>query len=55
LSAERAESTRRLMERSGIESKRFYRIEGVADTQHFIPENPEDPRNRRVSITVLAE
>ncbi len=55
LSAERAESTRRLMERSGIEGGRFYRIEGVADTQHFIPENPVDPRNRRVSITVLAD
>lgn len=53
LSAERAESTRRLMERSGIEGQRFYRIEGVADTQHFVPENPMDPRNRRVSITVL--
>jgi len=53
LSAERAESTRRLMERSGIEGKRFYRIEGVADTQHYVPENPMDPRNRRVSITVL--
>ncbi len=53
LSAERAESTRRLMERSGIDEQRFYRIEGVADTQHFVPENPLDPRNRRVSITVL--
>jgi chemotaxis protein MotB len=53
LSAERAESTRRLMERAGIEGGRFSRIEGVADTQHFVPANPMDPRNRRVSITVL--
>lgn len=55
LSAERAETTRRLMERSGIEAKRFSKIEGVADTQHYIPDSPLDPRNRRVSITVLSE
>jgi chemotaxis protein MotB len=53
LSTERADATRQLMQKSGIESARFARIEGVADTDPFLPENPADARNRRISITVL--
>ena len=53
LSTERADATRQLMQKSGIESARFARIEGVADTDPFMPGNPADPRNRRISITVL--
>jgi chemotaxis protein MotB len=53
LSAERADSTRQLMQAEGISAKRFSRIEGVADTNPKMPDNPADPRNRRISITVL--
>ncbi|PUE56621.1 hypothetical protein B9Z36_09995 [Limnohabitans sp. Rim8] len=53
LSAERAEVTRALLEKSGIKESRFARIEGVADTDPFNPKDPRDPRNRRMSITVL--
>jgi chemotaxis protein MotB len=53
LSAERAEVTRALLEKSGIRESRFARIEGVADTDPFNPKDPRDPRNRRMSITVL--
>jgi chemotaxis protein MotB len=53
LSAERADATRRLIQFAGIASGRFARIEGVADTEPFIRQNPADPRNRRVSITLL--
>jgi len=53
LSTERADATRQLMQGSGLGNQRFQRIEGVADTAPFIPANPADPRNRRVSITVL--
>jgi len=53
LSAERADATRRLMESQGVAPGRFSRIEGVADTAPRVPANPADPRNRRVSITVL--
>jgi chemotaxis protein MotB len=53
LSAERAEATRQLLEKSGIPGQRFTRIEGVADTDPFNPKDPRDPRNRRMSITVL--
>ncbi len=52
LSAERAESTRQLLERQGVAQGRFARIEGVADTEPFNPADPADPRNRRISITV---
>ena len=53
LSAERAEATRAQMERQGVASTRFARIEGVADTMPFNPNDPLDPRNRRMSVTVL--
>ena len=53
LSTERADATRQLMQGSGVPYNRFQRIEGVADTAPFVPNNPSDPRNRRVSITVL--
>ncbi len=53
LSTERADATRQLMQGAGIGSNRFTKIEGVADTAPNIPNNPADPRNRRVSITVL--
>jgi chemotaxis protein MotB len=53
LSIERAEATRRMLEQAGMSSGRFARVEGVADTAPFAPNNPSDPRNRRISITVL--
>jgi chemotaxis protein MotB len=53
LSAERAEATRAQMEKQGVAGARFARIEGVADTMPFNPNDPLDPRNRRMSVTVL--
>ncbi len=53
LSTERADATRQFMQSQGISPDRFSRIEGVADTNPKVPGNPADPRNRRVSITVL--
>jgi len=53
LSTERADATRQFMQSQGISADRFSRIEGVADTNPKVPGNPADPRNRRVSITVL--
>jgi chemotaxis protein MotB len=52
LSAERAETTRALLEKKGVNASRFAQIEGVADTAPFNPNDPKDPRNRRISITV---
>jgi chemotaxis protein MotB len=53
LSSERADSTRQILQGAGINANRFKSIEGVADTAPYVPNNPADPRNRRVSITVL--
>jgi len=52
LSAGRAEATRQALMRNGIGEDRFRRIEGVADREPLIKDNPHDPRNRRISITV---
>ena len=48
-----ADATRKVLQASGLPYDRFQRIEGVADTAPYVPNNPADPRNRRVSITVL--
>lgn len=53
LSTGRAEATRRRLAQGGIVEPRFNRIEGVADREPMIAANPADPRNRRVSITLL--
>lgn len=53
LSTTRADATRRLLMGAGIPGSRFRRIEGVADTDPFVKDDPADPRNRRISITLL--
>jgi chemotaxis protein MotB len=52
LSAGRAEATRQALMREGIGDRRFRRIEGVADREPLIEDNPQDPRNRRMSILI---
>ncbi len=53
LSSGRAEATRRRLFAGGVPEERFNRIEGVADREPMIENNPADPRNRRVAITLL--
>jgi chemotaxis protein MotB len=53
LSAERAEETRKLIGKKGVPESRFAKIEGVADSAPYNPNDPKDPRNRRISITVM--
>jgi len=53
LSAGRAEATRQAMLRAGIREDRFFRIEGVADRELLVKDNPQDPRNRRISILMM--
>ena len=52
LSSGRAEATRRALADAGIPNSRFSRIEGVADREPYVPADPYDPRNRRMSITL---
>ncbi|MCX8026980.1 MAG: OmpA family protein [Thermodesulfovibrionales bacterium] len=53
LSAERASSARRELELSGIDTNRIARVVGYADTELLFPDDPTDPRNRRISLIVL--
>jgi chemotaxis protein MotB len=53
LSSGRAEATRRRLALGSIPESRFERIEGVADREPLVTNNPADPRNRRVAITLL--
>ena len=53
LSAGRAETTRQALLKSGVTENRFRRIEGVADQEPLLADNPTDPRNRRMSILLM--
>ena len=53
LSADRANSARRLLDASGLRARQVVRVVGHADNDLLHPENALDPQNRRVSILVL--
>ncbi len=52
LSADRANSARRLMQDNGIHPEQISYVRGYADRQLRKPDNPMDPANRRVSLVV---
>jgi len=52
LSTARAEATRRALVLQGVDTRRFARIEGVADREPYNPVDRFDPRNRRMSVTL---
>lgn len=52
LSADRANSARRVMERAGLHRNQVKGVRGYADTRLRIARDALDPRNRRVSIIV---
>ena len=53
LSAGRAEATRQALIGEGLGEARYRRIEGVADREPLVRDNPTDPRNRRISILLM--
>ena len=53
LSSDRANASRRVLVESGIDPSRLKTVEGKADTEPFVKENPLDPQNRRISIVLL--
>lgn len=55
LSTGRAHTARRVFEPVGIQPQRLLEVWGFADRQLLHPADPEDSRNRRVSITLLSE
>jgi len=55
LSLDRADATRRVLVAAGLDQGRIATVIGKADTEHMFPQAPRDPRNRRISITLLRE
>jgi chemotaxis protein MotB len=55
LSADRANSSRRVLLKAGIESKKLSNVVGKADTEHLKTDNALDPQNRRISVILLRE
>lgn len=53
LSSGRANSARRILMGAGVNVDRIRRVEGLADRDHLINEEPNDSRNRRISVTLL--
>ncbi len=52
LSADRANSARRLLQQNGVRTDQVTQVRGYADQMLRVKNNPTDPSNRRVSILV---
>jgi len=52
LSADRANSARRLMQLSGLRDDQISQVRGYADQKLRVPGNPLEPSNRRISLIV---
>jgi chemotaxis protein MotB len=52
LSADRANSARRLLQQDGVRSDQVAQVRGYADQLLRVKDNPNDPSNRRISILV---
>jgi chemotaxis protein MotB len=53
LSSDRANAARRVMTDEGIPDRRIARVAGYAAQEPLLRDQPEDPKNRRLSIIVL--
>ncbi|PPQ27615.1 flagellar motor protein MotB [Rhodopila globiformis] len=53
LSADRANAVRRRMVADGLATSRFVDVEGRAATEPLVPQDPDNPRNRRIAVTIL--
>jgi chemotaxis protein MotB len=52
LSTERANAARRLLASDGLRPQQIVELRGYADQKLMLPDAPNDPRNRRVSLVV---
>ena len=55
LSADRANSVRKILEEEGVPTANFFMTAGRADTQPLFPDDPFVAANRRVTITLMRE
>jgi chemotaxis protein MotB len=53
LAADRANAARRLLHAGGVPPEQVAEVRGLADRKLLLPAEPNDPRNRRVSVVVL--
>jgi chemotaxis protein MotB len=53
LSADRANASRRELVAGGLTEERVLRVQGLASSQPFNRDMPDDPQNRRISIIVM--
>jgi chemotaxis protein MotA len=52
LSSDRANEARRMMQAEGLRPGQISQVRGFADQRLRLPQNPEDPSNRRISLIV---
>lgn len=55
LSSDRAHTARRVMSSSGVSADRFAEIIGKGSTEPLLPDRPDRPENRRITILVIRE
>jgi len=55
LSADRANSVRKILEEEGVPTGNVFMVAGRADTQPLFPDDPFVAANRRVTITLMQE
>ncbi|WP_340118045.1 flagellar motor protein MotB [Pelagibius sp. 7325] len=55
LSTDRANSSRRALLAAGLPASRVASVVGRADQEHFVPSEPNSPRNRRISVVLLRQ
>jgi chemotaxis protein MotB len=53
LSSDRVHAARMIMEDAGLRPGQLSQIRGFGDQQLYLPNKPEDPANRRISVIVL--
>ena len=52
LATDRANAARRLLHGYGMPPRQVVEVRGFADQKPLVPDAPEDPRNRRISVVV---
>ncbi len=55
ISAARANAARVILQRNGVRADQVFQVAGRADAEPLYPDDPEQPGNRRIAITLLRE
>jgi chemotaxis protein MotB len=55
ISAARANAARQILQANGVRADQIFQVAGRADAEPLYPDDPEQPGNRRVAITLLRE